>query len=230
MSVSIMSAVFKHSKATLGSRLVLLAIADCANDDALAWPNVKTLAGKCRLSERETQYCLRKLEELGELKITARKKENGGWQSSLYEILVQNLHPPSAISAPPSRKDCTTLVQPIAPESSIEPSENHQIHSPYPLNGNAKPNLPQPTRSARRRFAPVPVPSEEFLNFWDEYPRKQAMKPAWAAWQKIKQPAPVTEILEAVKLQKRKLWKHCEIHHIPLAATWINAERWDDEL
>jgi hypothetical protein len=49
MSVGMLSRVWKHSKARFGDRLVLLAIADFANDAGEAWPSVETLAKKSRL-------------------------------------------------------------------------------------------------------------------------------------------------------------------------------------
>jgi len=47
--------------------LLLLALADFANDEGTCWPSVKTLARKCRLGKRQTQNLLGKLEEEGEI-------------------------------------------------------------------------------------------------------------------------------------------------------------------
>jgi hypothetical protein len=71
MSVEAMTAVFKHSQSTLGSRLVLIALADNAHDDGgSAFPSVETIARKALLSERTVRYCLRNLEAIGEIKRT----------------------------------------------------------------------------------------------------------------------------------------------------------------
>ena len=122
-----MSLVWEHSKATEGSLLVMLAIADHAGDDGKAWPGIKTLAKKSRLSDRDVQYCLRKLETLGELKVTRQKRQDGSSSANLYEILALGAQyaPPGANIAPPPAEHCTPPVQPIAPlESSLEPSKN----------------------------------------------------------------------------------------------------------
>lgn len=68
MSVQAIGWVLDHSQATLGSRLVLIAIANHAKSDGTgAWPSLKLIAKESHLSEREVRYCLRELENLGEL-------------------------------------------------------------------------------------------------------------------------------------------------------------------
>lgn len=69
MSVTMMSQVFKHSKAKLGSRLVLLAIADTAKDDGVAWDSVPVLAKKVQMSESSVRRCIDDLEEKGEIQV-----------------------------------------------------------------------------------------------------------------------------------------------------------------
>lgn len=85
MSVRIMDYVWKFGKATNGDLLVLLAVADFANDNGEAWPSVSTLAKKARLKERQTQYSLRRLVEAGELQIFANKGPKG---CHIYRVVV----------------------------------------------------------------------------------------------------------------------------------------------
>ena len=61
MSVRIISQVWKLSKLQGGALLVLLAIADFANDEGMAYPSISTLAQKARLSKRHSQRILRGL-------------------------------------------------------------------------------------------------------------------------------------------------------------------------
>lgn len=66
-----MSWVWEFSEAVGNDRLVLLAIADRANDDgADAWPNQEELSSKTRLSRRTVQRCILSLEQLGELVVS----------------------------------------------------------------------------------------------------------------------------------------------------------------
>lgn len=66
MSVACQTWVWQHSKTTGNDRLLLLAIADCADDDGdNAWPSVETLADKATCSERTVQRRIQHLEEIG---------------------------------------------------------------------------------------------------------------------------------------------------------------------
>ena len=157
MSIKAMSRVWDQSKATGNELIVLLAIADHADDDGCnAYPGLQTLARKARIGERETRYCLRKLEELGELRVTLQQRANGSYRSSLYEILiggVGHIMPhDSGAGACPSR------VQVCAPP--LEPSLEEEKES--------------------KEKEPLAVPQElntpEFISAWNDYVsyRKQA--------------------------------------------------------
>ena len=54
MSVRIMTAVWSVTLPD-SEKIVLLALADCANDEGLCWPSMATLAAKCSKSERDRQ-------------------------------------------------------------------------------------------------------------------------------------------------------------------------------
>jgi hypothetical protein len=65
-----MTWVWEHSRAKGGARLVLLAIADSAEDDGSnAWPGISSLKRKCSMSERTVQGHIQTLAELGELRV-----------------------------------------------------------------------------------------------------------------------------------------------------------------
>lgn len=69
MSVRVMSYVWELSQAKGSQLLLLLAIADYAGDDGLAWPGLETLAHKSRLSKRQVIRIVQELENMGELYI-----------------------------------------------------------------------------------------------------------------------------------------------------------------
>ena len=71
-----------------------------------------------------------------------------------------------------------------------------------------------------------------FDAFWTAYPRKVAKAAAQQAWQKIK-PTPelCKTILAAVEQQKQTdQWRKDGGRFIPYPATWLNQERWTDEI
>lgn len=69
MSIEVMSRVWKDSKREGTELLLLLAIADYADDHGVAHPYKAQLAKKCRISERTVQRLLKKIEDEGELEI-----------------------------------------------------------------------------------------------------------------------------------------------------------------
>jgi len=56
MSVRSIGRVWDHSAASGSFLLMLLAIADFADDDGNAYPSVPTLARKCRMKPRNANY------------------------------------------------------------------------------------------------------------------------------------------------------------------------------
>lgn len=69
MSIQIMTQVWQQSQAFGSDLLIELAIADHADDHGRAFPSVQALQQKGRMSERNVQYCLKRLSSMGELKI-----------------------------------------------------------------------------------------------------------------------------------------------------------------
>lgn len=69
MSIRVMNWVWTNSPEKGSALLLLLSIADHADDEGSAYPSVARLASKTRLSERNTQYQLKALCASGSLKI-----------------------------------------------------------------------------------------------------------------------------------------------------------------
>jgi len=69
----------------------------------------------------------------------------------------------------------------------------------------------------------------EFSDFWLLYPRRVARKAALQAWDKLK---PAQQMQACVALMDwRTIWlQRGDVQFIPHAATWLNGERFDDEL
>ncbi len=97
MSNEACAAVWKHSMAAGDARLVLLAIADQAKQNGTgAWPSVRRLAEMSRLTDRSVQRILRKLEEMGELRVHVGAGPHG---TNLYDVLLPGLHQSAATSS-----------------------------------------------------------------------------------------------------------------------------------
>ena len=75
MSIKIMSRVWEKSKQGGSQLLLLLAIADNANDGGFAWPGQEYLADKIRMSAKSIPRLTKKLQEAGELFIHNRAEQ-----------------------------------------------------------------------------------------------------------------------------------------------------------
>lgn len=71
-----------------------------------------------------------------------------------------------------------------------------------------------------------------FEDFWLIYPKKVAKKDAKAAWLKAKVTPEIWDrIVVSIEQHKRSdNWTDRGGMFIPYAATWLNGERWDDEI
>ena len=70
----------------------------------------------------------------------------------------------------------------------------------------------------------------DFADFWKLYPRKVAKKDAEKAWNKLTA-AQKQKALDTVPMHVVCWCSECrETHKIPHAATWLNGERFDDEI
>src|SRR5262245_28088767 len=84
MSIKVTNRVWGNSNASGGDLLVLLAIADHANDQGFAWPGIDLLARKTRLTARHVTRCLNNLAAANELRI---QKNGGPRGTNRYQVL-----------------------------------------------------------------------------------------------------------------------------------------------
>lgn len=93
MSVHVTSAVWKGSQADGTARLVLLRLADQADDAGWCWPSLEGLAADCRVSVASVQRALIALQKGEEL----ARWRRGRKQSNVYRVLVGT---PAVVTVP----------------------------------------------------------------------------------------------------------------------------------
>lgn len=67
-----------------------------------------------------------------------------------------------------------------------------------------------------------------FDDFWSIYPRRVAKKAARKAWEKLSADQR-RQAYEALPNHAR-MFANRAMEHVPHAATWLNGERWEDEI
>jgi hypothetical protein len=190
-------------------KLVLLSLADNANDAGVCWPSVQTIARRGSMTDRAVFKILARLEEQGYVS----RATNPG-RTSTYTVRARPLndvHP------------CPTFIPPLnpvqetpehgSPRTVIEPSENQKkddAPKTPPLQANPK--------------------SERFTSFWDVWPkskRKVDRAGCLRTWEARDLDKQADQIMRAVALAKHsKDWTKDGGDWIPMPITWLRQERW----
>ncbi len=157
MSIEAMVWVFRHSTARLADRLVLLAIADEADDDGTnAWPSQRRIADKARLGQSTVRRAIENLERLGELEVE-RPERTGRGHYNRYRVLMEKGAQSEHLSGEraPEKRAETRLNAPLSGAYPQTPRPVDQEQTDVELTLDAVPAL---------RKATV----EEIFDFWRE--------------------------------------------------------------
>lgn len=190
MSIKVMTEVWDFAPLTGTELLILLALADMANDERRCWPSLNTIAKKGRTTVQNTINILDELSIQNILEINKRKAEDGGNLSNMYYIrpaqewlvlhayVMLNADPTNAgVSRGGANASISTLIkQGLVPyyfvegenfiEPSIEPSMNQKTKT---KNAQSAPSSPskKPKPKTKPTQQPTAAPTE----------RKTAKKP-----------------------------------------------------
>jgi hypothetical protein len=83
----------------------------------------------------------------------------------------------------------------------------------------------------KTRIEPVDQKNNYFDDFWKAYPRKTNKGFARKVFEKLKvDDAMLTKMIQAIYVQNKNVWKDKDQQYIPHPSTWLNGERWDDEV
>ena len=87
-------------------------------------------------------------------------------------------------------------------------------------------------RSMNKEYIkPYSTIEEAFESFWNEYPNRKGKGKAREAFKKAIKKTSISTMVEAVRKQRQgSQWKKDEGRYIPYPATWLNQERWEDEV
>ena len=171
MSIYVISSVWRNGPEKQGHLLVLLALADYANDEGECWPSIASIAQKARMTERGTQKILRQLEAEGWVKITTG---NGRKGCNRYVINPERETPnvdaktPNDVH-PEHRSPRTTFTPNVDAKTPNVDAKTPNVDTPEPSRTVIEPsenliggdNAPDPPK--RRRAIAIPenwVPSD----------------------------------------------------------------------
>lgn len=137
-----MSKVWTEQDTSGNERLVLMALADNANDEGICWPSHATIASKCRIERRHVIRLVQSLINRGYVRRQRRLAKDGRKTSNIYQLLPGNFNILGPLASDsqdtsdvtprtlamclpghyPSDSQDTILVTPESHKPSVEPS------------------------------------------------------------------------------------------------------------
>lgn len=211
MSIAALTLSLYHSKAIYSTRLVLIAIANFEGENG-AYPSHDTIGRLSGgLNRRTVQRAIDDLVKLGELSEIRREG-----QTNLYRVAITC--PDECDRSSSHRQKLGGGVQTAggdqtATGSGVQTATGAVSRPPEPLD-NRKNN---PTNQ-----------SEQFDEFWNEYPKKEGKKPAFKAFASALRRATFEDILAGVIRYKNS--DRVTRGYVMLASRWLNEDHWEDNL
>ena len=235
MSIKIMQEVWQHAEVTGGTLLVLLALADSADETTrTCFPGIENLAHKSRLSERQVK---RVIAELTDLTMVHVDRNASPYKTNLYRISDPSNWRRSDNMSPTQENPIGHLRQ--------ARGDAHVTSDGTPM--SPKPLVTSEETSDRARddlFGEKPVAAsvgeirqkkadDRFPEFWSAYPRKDAKSEAIKAFQKaIKAGVDPDVIINGARRYAQYLASGKPGEFRPEAKYpqgWLNGKRWLDE-
>lgn len=158
MSVRVSALVWRNGPTKAADQLMMLALADNADDHGFCWPGLATLAAKCRVSESAARRTLHRLQDDGWLTIRAgggRRPDGRGIPNS-YSLDLDRLSNPGVdarvnpgVDAPYPGVDAHPTLAWTPGEPSLEPPSEPSVTPVAAAPGGDAPlaGMPEPTRA-----------------------------------------------------------------------------------
>jgi hypothetical protein len=177
VSFKVTNWAWSRSESRNGARLVLLALADRADDKGLSWPSIDDLVERTKLSPRAVQKAIANLVEIGELEV-----ENGGGRhrSNRYRITPKPRTSDGVTDEEPSTSDgvSTEETPHSAPETPHFEAETPHFATRNPVQSAPEPYV-EPLQNHQENHPPTPqdeppLSERMFLKWWEQFGRTTA--------------------------------------------------------
>jgi len=205
MSARAITWAWEQTTTSSGQRLVLIALADRADDEGHCWPSAAWLARKCGLNERSVRRHLVTLEDQGLLQRERRHRANGELGVYDYSLPVEIIVVTTGHQRPVDQRTPTP-------------------GSPPDTSARAETTIPKTSITT----TDVVVGDSSFQRFWDAYGKKIGKKAAVSMWHRhVAAPSgPDPEAVIAAATQyagvtDQKFRKDPE--------RWLRDHRWEDD-
>ena len=232
MSVKIMAAVFESTTLGPTERLVMLALADHADDAGRCYPAMGRLCQRTGLSDRAIQKNVKALVEAGYLTVAQNAGQGG---ANVYIVHPtpeprsprNDVHPRTTFTTPPN------VVRQTPERRSDKPSRT--IIEPSDLTPSPSGQGDMFAKTAKRNDQPervVSQPDPDFDEFWSAFPpgRKTDKRQALETFRRIvagkHKTIPKTDPKVIIAGARRFAASNPDPQFTPIPTTWLNRERW----
>ena len=182
------------------AKVVLLALAKYSNAYGECFPSQQTLSKDTFLTDRTVRSAMNWLEAHGYVEVKRRSNTSNAYV--ITSMKEMDMDRPEKFSAEVD-SNITKLV----------------------VSNNNIANTTSPEKSSHPNDTPF------FLAFWQAYPRRVAKGAARTAFAKVSKFADPNDIVRgAIEYAEHCTVMGTEKQFIPHPATWLNAERWEDDL
>lgn len=243
MAINVMDTVFKKSKMKGNAKLLMLVIANNANEDGGdSWPFQETMregTGGLNLStiSRLVKQCV----EAQELEVERPDRRRG----NRYTVLLPGLKIYEDRLKSGHCKLQSQTLQDATSDVANQEVGHGDLQSPYidePFNEPSYETSSNQRVQTRGEVSPGESFDDLFEKiwscFWTEYRRKVGKKAARTALERrLKREKKIERIrvlgrviVKALRAQNAGQFKDRPIDKIPYPATWINGEHWEDEI
>jgi len=218
VSVQAISLAFALRGLSASEKLVLLALANYADDQMKCWPKQETLAKDTELSARTIWAALGALEAVGAISRVKRKRSDGTRASDVITLHFAGelSRTPVANSAKTNRNPCEnqsqSLPNPLAPVATLTTFE---------------PSIEEPSKEPDARGR-SDFPRDAFAIWYGGYPNKVGKDAAHRAFDAVRKARRAT-FAELIQGRDRYIRTKPPDRQWCNPATWLNQGRWLDE-
>lgn len=192
-----------------------LALCRHADAEQKCFPSQELLAEELGISERTVRKYIKTLQDHKIIYVERDKNKDGQWERNLYYLLDKSewVKPEESGASGVGQRNLMSK-----PEANDDKNQRHEVPTKDTKYKNTK------KKNTNKLY--------RFDDFWEVYPRKVNKKKAQQKWEKLeKNDELVDKIISDVRKRLEfKEWKKEEISYIPHPTTYLNGERWEDEV
>lgn len=230
MALELIIKAFKTKLKNPVRKLILIKLADNANDQGECWPSHQYIADQCEISRRTVINHINALEECG-LLVKEARFSNNGQRSNLYRIFPDQVQ----VEDDPEYQEGGEGDSPVGvnnlhggsegdSQGGSEGDSHRNNHSSEPTNES------DILSEGNKKIRPKSKYSEQFERWWSFYRRKEGKGKAWDVWKKNELDDACEFLIERLQEINDADYSMREIDYIPMPATYLNQSRYDDDV